>query len=667
MTNFIYSIFHHSSNILMNKPSRPHRSGRLRKSCGIAVLFFSAIVLQSAFVSCSDDPAAENYYTFKGDMITGFLQKNNTQFSDFITILQRAKIYDLLSTYGEFTCLAPTNDAFNYYLQGRGLSSVAQLTDADCDTIAFTHVIKKAYFTTDLNDGAIPTVNMNDRYLTISTDTAENQRIIYFINKTSRLIAFDDSMENGVVHTLNRVISPNNDMLPDLLQSDKNISLFYAALTKTGLVDSLHRYLDPNYTCGQDSVEDGVYYHTGNEWEYAFYPAVHKYCYTGFIEPDSVFAAHGITTLEQLTAYAKQVYDETYPQDANLYDNDPTNRKNPLNRFIAYHFIDRLANYNDLTITGDVKKYMQVTSLMDATDYYNTMCPHTLIKCSSPSEGMFINRKGVGAKYTVRGVRIYSPNETKTDQNAINGVYHYIDDILTYNTVARDVVLNERMRFDATTSSPEFMNSGARGRAGVAECTGFKPGSLTGWKFTDRTFVSCRNRHVDFDSYQGDEVVLLGQYDFTFKLPPVPEGTYEIRLGYCGNFASRGVIQAYFDGKPCGIPLDLRLGGGDERIGWVDDTTNPEFNHTTDKAMRNRGYMKGPASVRKYAWSSYFTFRSEIQMLRRIIITTYIDDTQDHYIRFKQVLDNPKAEFAFDYFELCPKSVYDSDLGDDGN
>jgi uncharacterized surface protein with fasciclin (FAS1) repeats len=621
----------------------------------------------SSFTSCSDEPDKENYYTFTGEMVTDFLAHRSAKFSDFITILQRAKVYDLLSTYGTFTCMAPTNDAIQAYLAGKGLNSLSQLTDADCDTIAYTHIIKKTYFTTDLNDGALPTTNMNERYLTISTDTDVNRHVIYYINKTSRMIAYDDSVENGVVHTLNKVISTSNDMLPDLLEHDPSISLFYKALVRTGLVDSLRRYLDPNYTCGEDSIENGVLYHTGAEWEFAFYPDKHKYAYTAFVEPDTVFQSHGITTVEQMFDYAKKIYDQTYPEDAGLYDKDFTNRKNPLNRFIAYHLLDRLANYNDLTITGDVKKYMQATALLDATDYYETMCPHTIIKCSSPSEGMFIDRRGLGSNYTVRGVMVESPNASSRDQSAINGVYHYIDNILAYSTQVRDVVLNERMRFDASTASPEFMNSGARGRAGTNECTGFKPGSLTGWKFTDATLVSCRNRHVDFDSYQGDEVVLLGQYDFTFKLPPVPEGTYELRLGYCGNFASRGVIQAYFDGKPCGIPLDLRLGGGDPRIGWVDDVKNEEINQANDKAMRNRGYMKGPRTIRRYAWGTYFPFRSEIQIVRRIIITTYIDDKTYHYVRFKQVLDNTKAEFPFDYFELCPKSVYDSDKGDDGN
>jgi hypothetical protein len=228
------------------------------------------------------------------------------------------------------------------------------------------------------------------------------------------------------------------------------------------------------------------------------------------------------------------------------------------------------------------------------------------------------------------------------------------------------------MRIDATTLAPEFMNSGARGKTGTGTgqndpCTGFKPGTLQGWTYTNATLVSCRCRNYYFWSYQGDEVILLGQYDFTCKLPPVPEGTYEIRLGYCGGFSTRGVIQVYYDGKPCGIPLDIRKGGEDDpKIGWTALTTNEETNNANAKAMRNRGYYAGGKGIAFGTLSSRSTFRSQSRILRRILTTTYIDDKSDHYLRFKQTLDNTKAEFEFDYIELCPKSVYDSDKGDDG-
>jgi uncharacterized surface protein with fasciclin (FAS1) repeats len=533
------------------------------------------------------------------------------------------------------------------------------MTKSECDTLAYSHLIKVTYFTTDMNDGVITTTNMNDRYLSLTCDTDAQKNVRYFINQNSQIINRDDSVQNGVVHTIDHVLTSSNDLLPTILEKDPSITLFCQAMKLTGLDVLTSKYLDPTYSCSVDSVELGILYHTGNEWETGYFMKARKFMYTAFVETDSVFAQsqYHIRTIEDLKAYAKSVYDATYPKDAGLYDQDWTNRKNPLNRFIAYHFLDRLGNYYSLTISGEVKRLMQVTSVMDATDTYETMCPHTVLQVSYPSEGLFLNRKGVGANFSVRGAKI-----APSDSLALNGVYHYIDDILTYSPQTKDIVFNTRFRFDATTLSSDFMSSGARGRAGTATCTAFKDGAVKDWSFSDKTFVSVRNRHTDFDSYQGDEVVLLGQYDFTFKLPPVPEGTYEIRLGYCA-MSTRGVIQTIFERhsigswikSPCGIPLDLRVNATNTAIGWVADVSNSETNMSNDKAMHNRGYMKGPDSIEKNGNS---IFRNSSATFRCILTTRYLSADEDNYLHIRQVLDNPKAEFAFDYIELCPKSVF---------
>lgn len=631
------------------------------------------MAMQFLVTSCVDKLTNDRIYAFKGEMVTDYLQNRKDKYSDFITILQRAKIYDLLTTYGTYTCFAPTNTAIYQFLQEKGLNKVSEMTDADCDTLAYNHLIKIAYFTTDLNDGVIPTTNMLDRYLNLSCDTDAYSNVQYFINKTSMITLRDDSVENGVVHTVDRVLSTSNDLLPEMLESDSTISLFYNAITKTGFDERLRKYLDLNYSVSDDSAEIGIPYHTGNENEIAYFPKVRKFKYTGFIEPNSVFEAHGITNITELIAYAKQVYDATYPEDAGKYDTDFRNPKNPLNRFVAYHFLDRLGNYNELTVSGEIKTRLNDGLLADVTDYYETMCPHTLVRCSAPSDGLFLNRLGVGGVYTYRGVKVYAPSESSVDQSAINGVYHYIDDILCYDVETRDIVFNTRFRFDATTLSPDFMSSGARGRAGTTTCTGFKAGSVKDWIFTDETLLSVRNRHlIQFWCYQGDEVVLLHQFDFAFKLPPVPEGTYEIRLGYV-IMPGRGIIQTFFDNQPCGIPLDLRLQGTSPAIGWIRDytatsttvTNYVEANKAIDKALHNRGYMKGAEAVRAYTGSGYTVSRGQGNWIRRILTTRYLSSTEDHYLRFKQVLDNNKAEFAFDYIELCPKSVYASEKGED--
>ena len=623
------------------------------------MLLFSFIILPSLsiFYSCSDEPAAENYYVFNGEMVSDYLVNREETFSDFIAILNRSGMYGMMATYGTYTCLAPTNDAVELYLKEHGKSSVDELTKAECDTIAWNHIIKYAYFTTDLSDGNIPSANLNDRYLTFSTDSDSVSGVAaYYINKNSKLIARDDSVENGVVHTLDHVIQPNSQYLPELLREDSTISLFNAALTVTGMCDSLYEYIDESYSCGADSVNKGMPISTGGSTYTMYYVGIRMKRYTAFVEKDAVYNAAGIYTLDDLKAYAKKVYDEVYPEDAGKYDDDPTHRKNPLNRFVSYHLLPYYGAYNDWTVYGEVKTTCAHTDLIDCTDWYTTLMPGTIMKMSTPADGLFINRKGVSNRYSVKGVRVWAPSEVgNIDQQALNGIYHYIDDILTYNVQTRDVVFNDRIRIDAVTITPEFMNCGARGN--MNQATGFKV--VEGWDFHGHTpDMSLRQRGVWMMTYQ-DAVDLVGQFDISFKLPPVPENTYEVRFAY-GSGEMRGVVQIYFGEKgnmqPMGIPIDLRVWGADPTIGWVADVDgDEEANQAIDKAMHNRGYMKDMDS---WSQGGVNVLRAQSGKLRKILTTQTMHPDREYWVRFKLVLENPKAEFPINYFELCPKSIY---------
>ena len=116
--------------------------------------------------SCSDEPDSEYFYTFTGEMMSDWLKSpDRPEYSEFAEIVERAGMMDLLATYGHYTCFAPNNDAVDKFLKGRGLSSVSQLSDADCDTIARTHLISYMYTTYDMIGHKLPTVNMLNRYL----------------------------------------------------------------------------------------------------------------------------------------------------------------------------------------------------------------------------------------------------------------------------------------------------------------------------------------------------------------------------------------------------------------------------------------------------------------------------------------------------------------------
>ena len=640
--------------------------------CGVATVFTSCVD--------NDDNVPMNYYSSTKLTAAQFLEERPEQFSEFIALLKRTPYFSMLSTYGtyssagllKYTVFAPTNEGVANYLNRMGYNSIDDIPAATCDTLVRTHIIKKgAFFTTDVNEGALPELNMDDSYIVLSSDSDvnNNNRIIYYINKNSRIIERDDSVTNGVVHVLDNTISSSSLLLPDKIEEDSILSLFSQALKLTGMCDSLMKNMDESYFCGEDSVNTGTMERcTSGSQQYTrtFWVGKRYFKYTAFVEPDSVYHRYGIYTIDDLKKYAKKIYDETYPEDAGLYDDNPRHRKNPLNRFVSYHLLNRIGQYNSWVVSGTIRDRCLDTKLIDPEEYYETMCPGTIMRFAGPASGLYINRRGVGERKErgvfVRGVKVLSPSESgSVDQNAINGVYHYLDDILAYTPEVRDVVLNRRIRIDATVLSPDFMNCNGRGRYGEDILTGFKNGYITDWVTSKETFVGVHSDVDYWHSYQANAVCVSGLFDVTFKLPPVPSGTYEIRLGYTPG-DERGVVQVYLENEPCGIPIDLRVYGGDPSIGAVPDTDDEEENMANDKAMHNRGYMK---STDVWHPGGGDDSMRTLSPLRRILATKNLSENKTYHLRFRQCLDDNTRYWSFDYIELCPKSVYGSPEGED--
>ena len=625
--------------------------------------------VSTVFTACSDDDIPDNFYSSTKLTAGAFIEADAEQFSDFHQILTRGNYLAMLKTYGTYTLFAPTNKAVQAWLQENGYSSVDDLPASQCDTIARNHIVRtKALFTTDFSASSAP-MNMNDTYieLSVDSDATNNNAMVVYVNKRSKIIERDDSVTNGVVHIVDHLLTATNQLLPGLIEEDSTLTLFSQALKLTGMADSLNRYLDLTYSCSDDSVHDGLRVSYGSadgggaKTPPAYFPEKRYFKFTAFVEPDSVYHAHNIYTIDDLKNYAKSIYDATYPQDAGLYDDDLHHRKNPLNRFVSYHLINRIGLYEDWIIQGSIMEKCFDRSVADPEDYFETMCPHTSMRFCNPSVGLFINRRGLSRNASIRGVRVLTREESGSrNQQARNGIYHYIDDILAYTPEVRDIVFNRRLRIDFTTLSPDFMNveGGTRGHhIDEAEfLTAFKRGYVTDWTFSPETFLGVSNEQSGWWHYQGQGVAVLGLFDVSVKLPPVPSGTYEIRLGYTTG-RERGVAQVYLNNVPCGIPVDLRVGCE----GYEADTGDPEEDLAIDKAMRNLGFMKAPDSYRPGGGN---TMR-ENGTIRRILTTDYLDENQEYWLRFRQVLDDPNCYISLDYLELCPKSVYASPQGED--
>lgn len=658
-----------------------------------SLLLLPAVLLSLTFVaSCSDEPDAENYYTFTGQMITDYLDANE-QFSEFKTIVQRAGMWKLLSIYGHYTVFAPTNDAINTYLQSLGKSSLDELTDADCDTLCRTHLVNNMFTTSEMYDGTLTTANMNKRFIEITHSTDDDDNSVVRLNRAANIIFTlqDDSVENGIMQPIDGVLTASSRMLPNVLRDNPRISIFTAALDATHLCDSLYEYIDESYDA---SAYPRIKYTSHVNQETATAPDEKKKGFTAFVPTDDVLREkYGITNMAQLYQKACEIYDATYPEDKDkpYHSIDSvTNPKNPLYRLVAYHILTRdVIGWNLLTPRNDIGI---VTTQMNPIDWYQTMLPHTMLKFERLTVVRFAGPSTLGQRYVNRrydddykipGALISQTVEDEYENSALNGRYFYVDDLLAFDEQTRDIVQHMRIRMDMSTIFPELMTMNIR-QNGDASYNDpaydetakygrnyyFPAGYLDGVTLSGNFIY--RRPHNWYDSYEGDEMNMFGNYDITFKIPPVPfEGDWQIRMGYAQE-GTRGIAQVYFDGEPQGIPLDMTIALNDASI-LGSDWKSSYSSMTTDqlsrdqKALKNKGYYRGAAGGYRVngeghptGYSDRTIFATQANTFRIVLCTVHIDPTKDHYLRFRSVstkMGNDN-EFMLDYLELVPKSVY---------
>lgn len=632
--------------------------------------------------ACSDEPDAANYYTFKGEMMSQYLT-SRPQFSQYAQIVERAGLMKLLSAYGTYTCFAPTNEAVEAYLKERGLTSIDELTKEDCDTIARTHLVNNMFSTAQMGDGVLATANMNRRYIEISHGLDVDSNMVVYLNEDAHIlyVSQDDSVDNGIMQPVNRVLESSNRMIVDLMKLNPNISLFVQALKETGLADSLYKYRDEKWN---PAPYPRWNYTSDINTESATVPEEMLYGFTVFAEPNSVYERYGISSLEELYAKACELYDPVYPEDVNgewhSFD-QLKDRRNPLNRFVAYHILgcnviskEKLTPYNVLNSNGLVDIGIE-TTLNNPEDWYVTLLEHTMMNVQKLTVGKYLgagkrNEHYVNRRYDNQfqheGARVNKVTDYKN--SALNGIYLYVDDIVAFDLKTQHEVQNKRIRMDFATLFPEMITNGIRLNGDPthghdeAERYGknyyFPEGYLKGVKVNG--YLLYRRPHNHYRCFQGDELNLQGDYDVTFKLPPVPsEGDYQIRLGYAPS-ETRGIGQVYFDNKPQGIPIDMTESLTDLGVPLADNynTLTKDEKAAERKTLKNLNYFRGPMGAYMLQGGAHAYLGLQTNSVRRIVCTVHIKPGEDHYLRFRNVSDNGSSELMLDFLEIVPRSVY---------
>ena len=244
-------------------------------------------------------------------------------------------------------------------------------------------------------------------------------------------------------------------------------------------------------------------------------------------------------------------------------------------------------------------------------------------------------------------------------------------------------MLNERIRIDVATMFPEMLSNDLHGikqyyTEGATNCRAFpvEYQYLADVEMQEGTmFYYLPGYQCGWANNEGDEFNIIGQYEFTMKLPPVPKaGHYELRFGVATGSYVRSMAQVYWgkdkNNMPAhGIPMDLRQSGlyrrlyngsniqEDSDIGWEEDVSDQATNDEVDKKLRNKGFMKAPKS---WTWGGGGAVRDYETISRRIMVSEDMEPDQDYYIKFKSVLESDKKEFFMDYIEYVAKEVFDN-------
>ena len=659
--------------------------------------------------SCQEQIDEGARFTFVGNTVATYLQ-SLPECTHFVEILTRGECIGLMKAYGQYTCFAPTNEAVERFLFEQdsiyraskkkneetngeykvidtGIYSpyLSELSQEKCVEIARNHILPRMYMCGDLMGNSIPDANMNDRDLTL--DLASDGMPL--INSTAKVM-WETEVENGVVHVLGGVVNPSSLNVPTLMNDYNYFSIFFEALNKTGYAEVLEKSDDKTYTEG-DKIVLGI-----RDTQQAPYPATRRYGFTVLLESNEVLKKANVTSFASLDSMCRYewykhgtsawAYDvnvkEWKPIEVDTTITDYKDPRHPVNQFVGYHILDRKVGYENLVCYNikangngfEFDSEQDFPNTADRTEYYVTM-NNRILKATMPRNSeassdevgqIFLN---YAAQNKGQNIRVYSPNDFKKlkevystyNPEALNGALNVIDEVLVYDEkMMKDYVLRCIMRFDVSSICSELTNNRIRWKSqSMLNTDGdvYIPHNYCERVkvYTDDTRLFYLAPHTGWHNYQGDEMMALGFFDFAYCLPPIPEGTYEIRMGYSAS-TERHVVQVYLDNEVTGLPIDLRLTGESPMVNWKHDKNDLDNDEeriaANDKDMKNRGYLKGPTT---FYDNGKGLARDNKLCLRSVIATKYLT-AGSHWLRFKNVNDEDdgKAQFMHDYFEIVP-------------
>ena len=186
-----------------------------------------------SFFNCDDD-SNDDYNNTPEPLTIVETAQATESLSSLVAAVVEAGLVDTLNSEGPFTVLAPTNAAFQEFLNTNGWGSVADIPDDALVQVLLNHVISGEVKSTDL-------VTLGSGYTNSLAVGPNNTNISLYFNTTdgvkfngiSSVSSADIEASNGVVHVIDKVIGLPT--IVDFAVSNPDFSTLVTALTREDL------------------------------------------------------------------------------------------------------------------------------------------------------------------------------------------------------------------------------------------------------------------------------------------------------------------------------------------------------------------------------------------------------------------------------------------------
>ena len=202
------------------------------------LLNFLFLVLAISIVSCDDDDDNDNGDDMEPMNTIADVVSDDDRFTTLLAALDEADLVSTFSGTASYTVFAPTDEAFQAYLDANDLTAEELLnSDALADILQY-HVVSGEVTSTSLSNGGVETLLGENIYVNINSGVV--------INGVATVTEADVSTSNGVIHVIDNVLEPAAGSITEIAAANDNFSTLVSLLQEYGLDEALNG--DGSYT-----------------------------------------------------------------------------------------------------------------------------------------------------------------------------------------------------------------------------------------------------------------------------------------------------------------------------------------------------------------------------------------------------------------------------------